>query len=127
MATALEQLRYIDEQLAAAALPPDQAELVRLHRLTGLQLRNQRLQGQFPTFLNGQLLLQKGAQADFALLMACKLGNALCYAAVTSSRQRDVQPDYRLVDLQNLALRLRLARQSTLIGRNARKSWKRKS
>lgn len=50
MATALEQLRYIDEQLAAAALPPDQAELVRLHRLTGLQLRNQRLQGQFQHF-----------------------------------------------------------------------------
>lgn len=47
MATALEQLRYIDEQLANAALPSDQAELVRVHRLTGLQLRNQRLQGKF--------------------------------------------------------------------------------
>lgn len=45
MATALEQLRYIDEQLATAALPQDQAELVRVHRLTGLQLRTQRMQG----------------------------------------------------------------------------------
>ena len=45
MATALEQLRYIDEQLATAVLPQDQAELVRVHRLTGLHLRTQRMQG----------------------------------------------------------------------------------
>lgn len=45
MATALEQLRYIDEQLATAVLPQDQAELVRVHRLTGLQLRTQKMQG----------------------------------------------------------------------------------
>ena len=45
MTTALDQLRYIDEQLAGAALPQDQAELVRVHRLTGLQLRTQRMQG----------------------------------------------------------------------------------
>lgn len=45
MTTALEQLRYIDEQLAGAALPQDQAELVRVHRLTGLQLRTERMQG----------------------------------------------------------------------------------
>lgn len=47
MATALEQLRYIDEQLATAVLPQDQAELVRVHRLTGLQLRTERMQGSF--------------------------------------------------------------------------------
>lgn len=45
MANALEQLRYIDEQLVTFALTPDQAELVRVHRLMGLQLRGARLQG----------------------------------------------------------------------------------
>lgn len=49
MATALEQLRYIDEQLASAVLPPDQSELVRVHRLTGLQLRSERMHGIYPT------------------------------------------------------------------------------
>jgi hypothetical protein len=37
-------MRYLDEQLNSAALPPDQAELVRVHRLTGLQLRQERMQ-----------------------------------------------------------------------------------
>ena len=45
MATALEQLRYIDEQLERTALSADKLEAVRAHRLTGVQLRQQKMAG----------------------------------------------------------------------------------
>ena len=80
MATALEQLRYIDEQLEKAALPPDQAELVRVHRLTGLQLRSQRMSGEPCCWLlsSQQPLIrckQRGVQSVWMALQRALLPN----------------------------------------------------
>ena len=46
MANVIEQLRYLDDQLQVCTLTAHQAELVRVHRLMGLQLRAARLQGE---------------------------------------------------------------------------------